>query len=98
LDDAKGKLRFTSVAVDDKGKAVKESYEFYVGDIDKNTVIPQNFRKKLIVSLSANNKQKFIKFLKEDNLESYLDNVEILVSERMPHKRLWTSSKRLFHW
>jgi HSP20 family molecular chaperone IbpA len=81
LDDAKGKIRFTSVAVDDKGKAVKESYEFYVADIDKNTVIRKTSGKKLMVSMATNNKQKFIKYLKEDNLESYVDNVEMLVSD-----------------
>jgi hypothetical protein len=94
LDDAKGKIRFTSVAVDDKGKATKESYEFYVSDIDKNTVIRKTSGKKLIVSVSTNNKQKFIKYLKEDNLDSYVDNLEILVSDADASQALMDQFKK----
>lgn len=80
LNDDKGKLNYISVEVDDKGKTKKESYEFYISDIDKNTIIRKTEGKKMLVSLSINNKQKFIKYFKEDKLESYVSDFEILVS------------------
>jgi hypothetical protein len=81
LDDTKGKIRFSSVATDDKGKATKESYEFYVSDIDKNTIIRKTSGKKLLVNMWINNKQKFIKTYKDDVHEGYVDNLEMLVSD-----------------
>lgn len=81
LDAVKGKLNFISVSTDDKGKSVKENYEFYLSDIDKNTITRKPSGKKLLVSLSTQNKQKFIKFLKDDNLDSYVDNFEMLAPD-----------------
>jgi hypothetical protein len=80
LDENKGKLSFTSVLVDEKGKTAKDSYEFYISDIDKNTIVRKTSGKKLFLSLSINNNQKFIKHLKEDKLDSYTNYIEILLS------------------
>jgi uncharacterized protein YfcZ (UPF0381/DUF406 family) len=80
LDESKGKLSFVSVLVDEKGKSAKESFEFYVPDIDKNTIIRKTSGKKLFISLSINNNQKFIKHFKEDKLDSYTNYFEILLS------------------
>jgi hypothetical protein len=80
LDENKGKLSFVSVSVDEKGKSAKESFEFYVSDIDKNTIIRKTSGKKLFISLSINNNQKFIKHFKEDKLDSYTSYLEILLS------------------
>jgi hypothetical protein len=80
LDESKGKLSFVSVFVDEKGKSSKESFEFYISDIDKNTILRKTSGKKLFISLSTNNSQKFIKHLKEDKLDSYSSNIEILLS------------------
>jgi hypothetical protein len=80
LDEVKGKLSFVSVFVDEKGKTSKESFEFYISDIDKNTIVRKTSGKKLFISLSINNNQKFIKHLKEDKLDSYTNNIEILLS------------------
>ncbi len=80
LDERKGKLSFVSVLVDEKGKTANERFEFYVSDIDKNTIIRKTSGKKLFISLSINNNQKFIKHFKEDKLDSYTDNLEILLS------------------
>ena len=80
LDESKGKLSFVSVLVDEKGKSAKESFEFYVSDIDKNTIIRKTSGKKLFISLSINNNQKFIKHFKEDKLDSYINYFEILLS------------------
>jgi hypothetical protein len=80
LDAGKGKLNFVSVLVDEKGKTAKEGCEFYVSDIDKNTIIRKTSGKKLFISLSINNNQKFIKHFKEDKLDSYTNNLEILLS------------------
>src|ERR1035437_10056866 len=80
LDESKGKLSFVSVLVDEKGKTAKETFEFYMSDIDKNTIIRKTSGKKLFISLSINNNQKFIKHFKEDKLDSYTNYLEILLS------------------
>ena len=80
LDESKGKLSFVSVLVDEKGKTAKERFEFYVSDIDKNTIIRKTSGKKLFINLSVNNSQKFIKHFKEDQLDSYTNYLEILLS------------------
>jgi len=80
LDESKGKLSFISVVVDEKGKTAKEGFEFYVSDIDKNTIIRKTSGKKLFITLSINNNQKFIKHFKEDKLDSYTNNFEIQLS------------------
>ena len=80
LDANKGKLSFASSVVDEKGKAVNEKYEFYVSDIDKNTIVRKTSGKKLFVSLSINNNQKFIKHFKEDKFDSYVNELVIYLS------------------
>jgi hypothetical protein len=80
LDGSKGKLDFVYVLVDEKGKTTNERFEFYVSDIDKNTIQRKTSGKKLFLSLSINNGQKFIKHFKEDKLDSYTNNMEILLS------------------
>jgi hypothetical protein len=81
LDEAKGKVRFLSVEVNDKGTTSKSEYEFYISDIDKNTIIRKTSGKKLVVSMSTFNKQKFVKLIKGDKLDSYCDNIEIVASD-----------------
>lgn len=80
LDESKGKLSFTSIVVDEKGKTAKEGFEFYISDIDKNTIIRKTSGKKLFITLSINNNQKFIKHFKEDKLDGYTNNFEIQLS------------------
>jgi hypothetical protein len=78
LNEEKGKVNFSVVEVDEKGKSSKNSYEFYISDIDKNTLVRKTSGKKLFVSISVNNSQKFVKHFKEDKLDSYVNNVDIL--------------------
>lgn len=80
LDESKGKINFISVLTDEKGKNAKENFEFYISDIDPNTVIRKTSGKKLFVSLTISNNQKFIKHFKEDKIDSYTNNLEILLS------------------
>lgn len=80
LDGNKGKLSFVTGLVDEKGKSTNEKYEFYVSDIDKNTIIRKTSGKKLFISLSINNNQKFIKHFKEDQPDGYTSSLEILLS------------------
>ncbi|HEY5140416.1 MAG TPA: hypothetical protein VIJ25_14035, partial [Methylococcales bacterium] len=80
LDESKGKLSFTSTVVDEKGKTAKEGFEFYISDIDKNTIIRKTSGKKLFITLSINNNQKFIKHFREDKLDGYTNNLEIQLS------------------
>jgi hypothetical protein len=79
VDEAKGKVRYESVAVTEKGEMTKSAYEFYIPDIDKNTLVRKPSGKKFFVTLWLNNKQKFIKYYKNDNFEAYTDNLEIQV-------------------
>ena len=65
IDEKRGKMSFVSEVVDDKGKTARESFEFYVSDLDKNTIIRKTSGKKLFISLSINNNQKFIKHFKK---------------------------------
>jgi hypothetical protein len=66
--------------VDEKGKTTNEKYEFYISDIDKNTIARKTSGKKLFINLSINNNQKFIKHFKEDKLDSYTNSIEIQLS------------------
>ena len=81
LDADKGKLSLTVSIVDEKGKATNEKYEFYVSDIDKNTIVRKTSGKKLFISLSISNNQKFIKHFKEDKLDGYTNEMEIYLSD-----------------
>ncbi len=78
-DEAKCKIRYESTAVSEKGESTKTAYEFYISDIDKNTLLRKPSGKKFFVSLYLNNKQKFIRYFKDDKFEAYTDNVEIMV-------------------
>ena len=77
LDEVNGKINYVVTELDDKGKATKESFEFYISDIDKNTLIRKTSGKKLFVSISVNNGQKFIKHSKEEKLDGYVNNLEL---------------------
>ncbi|MCX6230900.1 MAG: hypothetical protein NTZ33_05095 [Bacteroidetes bacterium] len=79
LDEEKAKVIYTSIEVDEKGKTKKESYEFYVSDIDKNTIFRKTSGKKLFVSVAINNNQKFIKYFVDDQLDSYVNKIDLLV-------------------
>ena len=51
-----------------------------MSDIDKNTIVRKTSGKKLYINLSVNNGQKFIKHFKEDQLDSYANAFEIILS------------------
>ena len=89
-DESKGKLLFTSTEVDEKGKSTSESYEFYLSDIDKNTVVRKVSGKKMLISLSTSDNQKFIKHLKEDKLDGYVSTFNMLASNADEGKELIT--------
>ena len=80
LDAGKGKLRFVSSLTDEKGRTETGSYEFYISDLDKNTIIRKTSGKKLFVSMTVNNSQKFIRYYKGEKTDSYTNNLEILMS------------------
>jgi hypothetical protein len=77
IDADKAKLSLASGTADEKGKTTSEKFEFYLSDIDKNTVVRKTSGKKMFVNLSINNNQKFIKHFKEDKLEGYTNELEI---------------------
>jgi hypothetical protein len=79
-DEAKGKILYTCTEVDDKGKSSSESYEFFLSDIDKNTIIRKPSGKKMQISISTVNNQKFIKHMKGDVLDSYESNFLMVTS------------------
>jgi len=80
LDESKGKLSFISAVTDEKGKTTSEKFEFYVSDLDKNTITRKTSGKKLFISLSINNNQKYIKHFKDDKTDSYTNSLEIILS------------------
>jgi len=80
LDESKGKLSFISAVTDEKGKTTSEKFEFYVSDLDKNTITRKTSGKKLFISLSINNNQKYIKHFKDDKADSYTNSLEIILS------------------
>ncbi len=80
INEETGKLVYTSTVVDEKGKSSKEVYEFFLSDIDKNTVIRKPSGKKMLVSLTTINGLRVIKHLKEDKLDGYISSFEILVA------------------
>jgi len=81
IDETSGKLKFTIVEVDEKGKSTKESFEFFLSTIDKNTLLRKTSGKKLMVVFSVNNNRNYIKHFKEDELMGYVSKIEILVSD-----------------
>lgn len=81
LEESKGKIRYESVSVTEKGESTKSSYEFYLSDIDKNTLIRKPSGKKFFVSFWMNNKQKFIKYFKNDKLELYTETLDVMVAD-----------------
>jgi hypothetical protein len=80
VNEETGKLTYSSTEVDEKGKSLKDVYEFFLADIDKNTVIRKPSGKKMLVSLSTSNGLRFIKHLKDDKLDNYANSLEILVA------------------
>jgi hypothetical protein len=81
LDETKGKIRYQSVAVNEKGESATSAFEFYLSDIDKNTLVRKPSGKKFFVSFYINNKQKFIKCYKNEKLEIYAENLDIMVAD-----------------
>lgn len=80
-DEASGRLMFIIVEVDEKGKSSKESFEYFLSTIDKNTLLRKTSGKKLMVAFSVSNNRNFIKHFKDDALVGYVSKIEILVSD-----------------
>lgn len=57
---------------------VEKKYEFNFIDINKNTIELSVRGKKILVKVHTNAKNKFIKYVKNNELQSYVNNVEIV--------------------
>jgi hypothetical protein len=72
---------FTYAEPDSKGKSIEERYEFYLGDIDANNLSFKINGKKITIVFIAKNKAKFIKYFKDNALQDFQNEVDILTSD-----------------
>lgn len=77
VDASKSKVRLVNTVVDEKGATVNERYEFYLCDLDKNTLARKAVGKNMVVTASVNNNQRFIQYFKSDQLDSYVSSISI---------------------
>jgi hypothetical protein len=71
------KITFTATKTDSKGKQSVDQWEFNLADMDKNTVRQENTKTEMRVVLKAVRGQKFIKHLRNGELEGYTDDLKI---------------------
>ena len=81
LDNKKGKIEVSVTMVEGEKKTSNYSFEFYLSDIDKNTIISKPSGKTINVELSVQNNLKFIKVFAEGALKEYSSRMEILATD-----------------
>jgi hypothetical protein len=72
---------FTYAEPDSKGKPVEERYEFYLSDIDANSLNFKVSGKKITLILLSKNKTKFIKYYKDNLQQDFQNEVDILATD-----------------
>lgn len=81
LDNSKGKIEVSVTKVEGEKKTSNYSFEFYLSDIDKNTIISKPSGKTINVELSVKNNLKFIKEFTEGALKEYSSKMQILATD-----------------
>ena len=81
LDNSKGKIEVSVTKVEGEKKTSNYSFEFYLSDIDKNTIISKPSGKTINVELSVQNNLKFIKEFTEGALKEYSSKMQILATD-----------------
>ncbi len=74
-------IMVTAVKTDKKGSETKTQMEFYLPDIDENTIQFKPVSKYITVSMITKGSQKFIKEMEDGNIKGYVSGVEIYVDE-----------------
>ena len=72
---------FTYAEPDSKGKSIEERYEFYLSDIDANSLNFKVSGKKITIISISKNKTKFIKYYKDNIQQDFQNEVDILTSD-----------------
>jgi uncharacterized protein YfcZ (UPF0381/DUF406 family) len=75
------KAEFIYTEPDSKGKPVEERYEFYLNDIDAGNLNFKVSGKKISVGCISVNKTKFIKYFKDNMLQDFKNEADILMSD-----------------
>lgn len=81
LDNAKGKIEVSVTKVEGEKKTSNYSFEFYLSDIDKNTIVSKPSGKIINVELSVQNNLKFIKEFTEGTLKEYSSKMQIIATD-----------------
>ena len=74
-------MRITSIKTDKKGQETISKMEFYLPDIDENTIQFKPTGKYLTVTMITKGSQKFIKEIENDEIKSYVSSIDIFVDE-----------------
>ena len=72
---------FTYAESDSKGKPIEERYEFYLSDMDANTLNFKVSGKKITIIPASRNKTKFIKYYKDNILQDFQNEIGILTGD-----------------
>ena len=72
---------FTYTEPDPKGKPIEERYEFYLNDIDANSINFKVSGKKITIVPISKNKTKFIKYYKDNILQDFQNEIGILTAD-----------------
>ncbi|HZY24717.1 MAG TPA: hypothetical protein VFE71_02730, partial [Bacteroidales bacterium] len=72
---------FSYAEPDSKGKSIEERYEFYLNDIDPNSINFKVSGKKITINAVTQSKTKFIRYYKDNNLQDFQNEIGILVSD-----------------
>lgn len=75
------KSTFTCTETDSKGKITEEKYEFYLNDIDENSVNFKVSGGKITLVLLSENNTKFIKYFKDNVQQDYQDELGLFSND-----------------
>ena len=74
-------IRYSYIETDQKGNHINYVYEFNLSDIDPYAVREQTQKDKINVVLAVRNKQKLVKVTKNDEVQPYDEQVEIIAKD-----------------
>ena len=81
LDQKKGKIEVLVTKVEGEKKTSNYSFELYLSDIDKNTIVSKPSGKTINVELSVQNNLKFIKEFEEGTLKEYSSKMQLIATD-----------------
>jgi hypothetical protein len=72
---------FTYTETDSKGKPIEERYEFYLNDIDANSLNFKVSGKKITIVPISKNKTKLIKYFKDNLLQDFQNEIAVFTTD-----------------